>query len=252
MHFVSCVAPAPIEELPAFAQGLSMAVPERPSPPNLLDRKAFGLSCTDELVPYAQLDGTRDSQTWWGRAAESLAGRLIRVMPDAFLYSEGVGEVAGVVTTHVGFGVSTGSAYVVVPTRLVALRAARSRLPFELHPLTSMVLRVRDRSAAGQLQEGDTVTSLGGWDPAGKQPYERSNLAHQRLVLGPGDEMDVEWVRAGVGRMSARVRMIDVDGGFRSLPAAAKIFQDYEARHYVDEKGRSTWSYFNPWHPYGT
>lgn len=249
--FAACVAPAPIQELPAYSQGVALAAPERPARPGVFLASQSVVSCTDELVPYAQIEGTRDGQTWWGRAAEAMALRLISVMPDAFLYLEGSGEVAGVVTTHIGFGVSTGSAIVVVPTKLLALRSARSRLPFELHPQTSIVLSVRDRAAVGQLTEGDTVVSIGGWSPIGKQPYEMSNLAHQRLTLGPGDEMDVEWVRSGAGKMAGKVKLIAVDGGYRSVPSAAKLFDGQEVRHYVDDKGVHSWAYYDPFTQYG-
>jgi hypothetical protein len=240
-----CAVPAPIQELPAAAQAMAMAEPDRVVSPKFFTSTQSIAGCTDELVPYAQLEGGRGGEVWWGRGAEALARRLIAVMPDAFLYSEGASQVAGVVTTHVGFGVSSGSAIMVVPTKLQALRAARSRVPFEMHPQTSIVLSIRDKAAVGALTEGDTVVSIGGWSPVGTVPYEQSNLASQRLALLPGEELEIEWVRSGVGKMTGKVKMLPTDGAHRAISSAAKLLEGFEVRRYSDAAGKPIWGYYN-------
>lgn len=247
----ACAAPPQIQQLPAYGIALGLVDADAPRPPKLFVKGVTPEAVFDDLVPYAQVEGMRNMANTWQSAATALAERLIRVMPDAFCYVEGKPEVAGVVTTHVGFGVSTGSTVQFAPVTMQALRAAPSRMPFELHPETDVVVVVRDKAAVGAMTEGDTLTSVGGWSVLGPEPYAQSVLARRRLELQPGDKLEIEWVRSGVGKMSGSVQMLPLVREGRAVPEAAALLPDHVVRTYRDDAGAPFWGYHNPHNPYG-
>lgn len=247
----SCASPPQIQQLPAYVNGIGLAKPDEPKHPRFFVKSSAPAGAFDDLVPYAQVQGLRNLADPWTASAVGLARRLIRVMPDAMCYFEGAPEVAGVVSTHVGFGVSTGSTVQFAPATLQAFRVAPSRMPFEMHPETDVVVSVRDKAAVGALTEGDTLTSIGGWNLLSPEPFELSALARRRLELHPGDKLEIEWVRSGVGKMSGYVSMLPVavagGGGF----APAPLLADEIVRVYQGHDGIPFWGYYNPHNPYG-
>jgi len=249
--FAACAAPPPIQQLPAYVNAIGLAKPDAPKHPKFFAKSSASVATFDDLVPYAQVQTMRNLVDPWTATAANLASRLIRVMPDAMCYFEGAPEVAGVVSTHIGFGVSTGSAVQFAPATLQAFRVAPSRMPFEMHPETDVVVSVRDKAAVGALTEGDTLTSIGGWNLLSPEPFERSALARRRLELQPGDKLEIEWVRSGVGKMRGDVAMLPLAIAVGSGSDPAPLMADHIVRVYQGDDGAPFWGYYNPHNPYG-
>jgi hypothetical protein len=150
---------------------------------------------------------------------------LISDMPDAVSYLEGASRVDGVVTQHVGFGVSSGYAVRSVPYRLTVYREAEAVMPFTHIRETGMVTTVADTTAAGGLQEGDFLVQIGGIDAVFKslQSWAQSPLQGLRLSWRPGDSVQVAWIRPGSGRMEGSIRLLPSARSYRSLPDAIDL-----------------------------
>jgi hypothetical protein len=247
-----CVAPPPIEQLPAYSQAIGIAAADSPQHPLFYLEGQPGTVAHDDLVPYARIVGLRNGGDSPTLSASRLAMRLIRVMPDAFGYAEGAPEVVSVVSAPVGFGVTTGAPVTATRVVLTAYRRAPSRMPFELHPASDVVVGLRDKEAAGDLMHGDTVTSIGGWSLVDGVTFDQSPWARQRLALRPGDSVPVTWVRSGVGAMRGNIRMLDGVGDLRRSRGETVLVSDQVVRVYRDDLGQPFWGYFNPAGPYGS
>ena len=211
-----CASAPQIQPLPARDAAVQIGKPDEPRMPKLFLEDPSNQHVLDELVPYEQVLSNRmDSAVY---VLSFRLEQLIWHMPDAVTYSEGQEQVVGVVSQHVGFGVSTGHAIKAVPYRVVAFREAGAVLPVSFALSTGTVMSVGDPQAAGGIKEGDILVQVAGFgviEPS-FQSWMRSMLHVSRLGWRAGDEVEAEWIRPGVGKIQGRLRLLANPCTYRS------------------------------------
>lgn len=121
------------------------------------------------------------------------------------------------------------------------MRALPARLPLRYTPSNGMVVQILDSAAATGLLEGDALVSIGGAPAVPPREWPAWPLYERLLDSGPGDELEVEAVRPGTGRVTGKVRLLPPLAPHLSVADSI----DVRAMPYVTEiarDGRLLWT----------
>jgi hypothetical protein len=198
-----------------------------------------------ELAPYFGKHFAFAEPANETKCAREATRRLIESRPDAILVVPDRPEMTGVSTSYFANPFAPGIVMVASAnyrTSFVgyAMRAMRARLPFTYHTVTGIVTDIPDKAAAPDLLEGDVLTKIDGADALPPKSWPTWPFYARMLEHSPGDEIQLEWVRAGTGKMTGKARL----AAPRSPHRAARDSIDTEWMppiEQIDLDGRAAW-----------
>lgn len=192
------------QKLPAHAIAMDMGGPENVA---AYFEEEVGTDDLEGAVPFALVTG---ASVDYGREgiARNIAGRARELEPDFVLISGAESYYAGSVGAYLGFGVTSSTAQYGSRVVGICFRACDAILGIQFDR-GRLVTRISDGSNARDagLLEGDTILSING--AAIDEDTLMSQHYKELLLLQPGDNAHVVWVRPGVGRMSADIVAIE-------------------------------------------
>lgn len=221
----SCTSAYKVVPLIARDAAAHAARPDAPRMPLVFPEEQVSDLVLEELVPFQWCLTARGDWIPMDSSLRSDLKVIISDMPDALSYSEGQARVDGVVSQHVGFGVSTGYSTRSVPYRLTLYREAEAVMPVRCARETGMIVNIRDAAAAVGMQEGDFLVQIAGIDALFKSDdaWAQSPLQALRLSWKPGDSVQVAWIRPGTGRMEGAMKLLPSAKSYRSSPDAIDL-----------------------------
>lgn len=178
-------------------------------------------------TPYAQVVGDfppswdEFQRSWY--LVEQCFNRGFR--PDFIVFvSRGVASSGNALQVSPTF--STGGIYGFSFSPTPAVRGAAAVTCYRLAPVSLgirtdanwMVTHVDEAARSSGLQEGDSLQSINGHDMRPRTPQDVSPWAAAALTKKPRDEVWVEWIRPGTGRMRGKLAL----GEPEAMPADAK------------------------------
>lgn len=244
----SCTSAFKVVPLVARDAAAYAARPDVPRMPLVYEEAQVPESVLEELVPFEWCLTSRGDWIPMPTALRSDLRTLISDMPDAVSYSEGPARVDGVVTQHVGFGVSTGVATRSVPYRLTLYREAEAVMPVSCAQGTGMIIKIRDAVAAGGMQEGDFLVQVGDVEVLFKslEDWAQSPLQALRLSWKPGDAVQVAWIRPGTGRMVGSMKLLPSAKSYRSCAGSIDLKMG-EVNMRTNSNGQVVWYFPDPY-----
>jgi hypothetical protein len=211
----SCQSMPPMFTLPGEAAAQRLG----PDPATKAWPRVFVASHTEEstlaeLAPYCGRHLVFTNAYSEVSCVRDAAVSMIEAKPDAVLVLTSAPQISGVnssffvVPFYPGFvpltTTTTGTA-----TTAYAMRALRARLPFAYAASTAIVMDVLDRGAVtGGLLEGDVLATIDGAPAIPPKDWPTWTFYARMLEHVPGDAVDVTWVRAGVGKMSGKAKLL--------------------------------------------
>ncbi|MBL8755996.1 MAG: hypothetical protein JNK15_22060 [Planctomycetes bacterium] len=209
-----------------------------------------------ELVPYVGKRMVLNGAASEVRCAQWACQRLIETRPDAVFAIPSSPQITGVSSSV--FATPFGTVPVTTvdqSTTFVAfaMRAMPAALPFTYNLVSGTVLDVVDKTAIkGGMLEGDTITKIDGADPLPPKDWPKWQYYSRILQHAPGDEVAIEWVRSGTGKMSGTVRLCAPRQPHLAVPDSIDVrFMPEIEEAEVD--GRFVWRMASqPWAPYVT
>lgn len=201
----------------------------------------------EELAPFAGVVVALNGNNPGGqRCAAACVHHVIGHRPDAILVSPQAGEV----TTSVAFYSSpfvpmafhfSNQTHVTTPVVAYAMRALRCRLPFAYNKNTGTVMDVQRDAVAGGLLEGDVLSTIDGAAALPPKDWPSWSLYVRLLSRSPGEQVPVEWVRAGVGKMSGTATLQMPRSPHLDFMDSVDVSFMPEVVEHLDENGRTTW-----------
>src|SRR5262245_10274024 len=194
----SCVSPDPVRKTQFYELAVSMAPLDQPHPVMLVE--SHDSVPAAEMVPYAMI--TCLSTASGENAGASLWMKAVPHRPDLVSYEFGGDVATGSVSQYWGWGIATSTPTYSHAYTAWCFRATEAVLPFKLNR-SGMILEIDPSEASCGLLEGDTIVSVNGGVYDEKLGVNSSWFG-MRLSIHPGNEIDVQAIRPGTGRISAK------------------------------------------------
>lgn len=210
----SCVS-ATVHKLPRFDE-LS-GQPALSHPPKLLFVEDVPPSDFPALVPYAVIGALA------GEGSKNLAARAIWRKASAInadvVIVESAGTVyGGSVSQYVGYGAAVSTPVYEHMYRGTCFKLAPFRLGLTFNS-KAMVVTASDEARQAGVLEGDTLLAVSGLAVELEGPAMSPHLDMYRRHKA-GDEIELVWIRPGVGRMSGKLRALSNDGSYLDVPSS--------------------------------
>ena len=190
-----------LRKLPAYSAARSLPAREQPV--------VFFRAGVDELfptvIPYALITASGGLQR---DRFVAVRDRAHAEAADVVFFEEHEPRHVGEVGIYWGYGVSTSESVYRGTSSGLCCRLASATLGIVTDD-TNMVMTLPPEIRQSGIQEGDSLLSVNGipWS-------SRADSALWRLYvkLSPGDEVELVWLRPGIGRMAGRARALTNEG----------------------------------------